>query len=498
MRKIKDILRLGLFEKRSQREISDSLNIGKTTVQEYLARAEKLGVEWNDVKELNESKTAMLLYPKVLVKRSKVRPDWAAMRLELGRKGITLSLLWQEYKEQHEDGIGYSRFCDEYSNWKKLSRLSMRQEHKAGEKCFLDFSGLKVPYVDLKTNELKEAEVFVAVMGASSKTFAVATNTQTVEDWIYANIQALKFFGGVPAVLVPDNLKAGVITPCRYEAVLNPHFIEFSNHYQTAIIPARSRKPKDKSKVEVGVQVVERWILARLRRMTFSSVAEINQYIKPLLDDLNAKKMKHLNFSRNELFDSLDAPALKPLPNRDFEFSSWKKSKVHIDYHIELLKSLYSVPYKYVGQVVEVRYSNTTVTIFSGETQIAIHPRLRVAGAKSTLEDHMPSAHKAHAKWTPDRILNWTESLSGEETVTLVRSILNSKIYPEQAFRSCLGIIRMIQDKGEFRVEEAAFIVNQSAQQIYRKLKSVIEAKNTSFTPKALNHENIRGKNYYN
>ena len=503
MLKLKEILRLGLGHGRSQREIADALGVGKTTVQEVLARAGELGFTWDAAQGVREYNLVEKFYPRVVDPQAAQKlPHWPDIFAELKKKGVTLSLIWQELREENPSFLSYSRFCVHYRDWQKLLGVTMRQEHKAGEKLFLDFAGPKIPYIDLETNEIREASVFVAVLGASSYTFALATADQSVPSWIHANRSALEFLGGVPEIEIPDNLKAAVTTPSRWEPKIHAMYLDFARHYGVAIIPARPRKPRDKAKVEVGVQVVERWIMARLRKLTFTSVAEINRAIAPLLEELNRKVMRHIGKSRIDLFLELEKPVLRPLPPTPFEMVSRKKAKVSMDYHIELMRSYYSVPYRFVGKEVEVRFTASLVEIFCDAERIAIHRRTQVPGGRKTEAEHMPSHHRAQAEWTPERFLRWANEAGGENTRALASEIMGRMAHPEQGFRSCRTLIRLTEQYGKQRVDQACAVILQRSRRTVVAVENLLksEIKLPTLKPKSNVglHENIRGADYYN
>jgi len=363
MRKIEEILRLKYEAGLSHRAIAQSCLVSPSTVSEYVTHAQAVGLSWPLPEGLSAEQLEELLFPtRVSASRGSIpQPDWAEVHKELRRKSVTLSLLWVEYRQAHSDGYGYSQFCHHYRQWAKQLKPMMRQKHRAGEKLFIDYAGQTVPVVDPETGEIREAEIFVAVLGASNYSYAEAHASQSLPNWIGAHVRALAFLGGVPEVLVPDNLKAGVKSPHLYEPDINPTYQEFARYYSVAVVPARVRKPKDKAKAEVGVQVVERWILARLRDWTFFSLAKLNQTIGELLDELNNRLMRHLGQSRQELFASLDQPALAPLPAQPYEFARWKKARVHIDYHVAFEKHYYSVPYALIGKEVDIRATFDTL-----------------------------------------------------------------------------------------------------------------------------------------
>jgi len=353
---------------------------------------------------------------------------------ELRKKSVTLRLLWVEYREAHPDGYGYSQFCALYREWAQHLKPSLRLSHKGGEKAFVDYAGQTVPIVDPHTGEVQQAQIFIGVLGASNYTYAEAQESQELSNWIAAHVRMFACFGGVPEIVVPDNLKAGVKHPCRYEPDLNPTYQDLAQHYGTAVIPTRVRKPKDKAKAEVGVQVVERWILARLRNRTFFSLADLNQALRELLDELNTRPMKHLGRSRRELFEELDQPALKPLPQQPYEFAMWKKVRVNIDYHVAFDKHYYSVPHTLIHEEVYVRATQSTIEIFFNNRRIASHRRSNSRGRHTTLSEHMPPAHQKYLEWSPERFTRWAQSI-GPHTAQVVQALLDSRKHPQQAYR---------------------------------------------------------------
>jgi transposase len=403
MRKIEEVLRLKYEVGLTHREIARSCAISASTVSEYVTHAKAAGLSWPLPEELSGAELEGLLFPeqKAASGGRKPPPDWSFVYKELRRKSVTLSLLWLEYRQEQPEGYSYSQFCHHYRQWAKQLKPMMRQKHRAGEKLFVDYAGQTAPLVDPETGEVREAQIFVAVLGASNYTYAEAHEAQTLPNWIGAHVRALSFLGGAPEVLVPDNLKAGVHSPHLYEPDVNPTYQEFARHYGVAVVPTRSRKPKDKAKVEVGVQVVERWILARLRDRTFFSLAELNQAIRDLLVELNERPMKHLGQSRRDLFLELDRPALKPLPTQVYEFARWKKARVHIDYHVEFDKHYYSVPHGLRGKEVDVRATEQTVEVYYQRQRQASHARVHSPGRYSTRREHMPTAHQVMDGWSP-------------------------------------------------------------------------------------------------
>lgn len=504
MRKIREVLRLKWECGLTNRAIARSCSISHSTVGEYLRRAKATGLSWPVPEALDEGALFRLLFPKPSRPRSRgiPRPDWSQIHTELRRKGVTLRLLWVEYREAHPDGYGYSQFCELYRRWAKRLKPSMRLSHKAGEKLFVDYAGQTVPVVNPHSGEVRQAQVFVAVLGASNYTYAEAHWSQDLPNWIGAHVRTFAFLGGVPEIVVPDNLKAGVKHPCRYEPDLNPTYQDLAQHYGTAVIPARVRKPKDKAKVEVGVQVVERWILARLRNRTFFSLTGLNQAICELLDELNTRPMKHLGQSRRELFQTLDQPALKPLPEVPYEFAIWKKARVNIDYHIEFERHYYSVPHTLIHQEVYVRATERTIEIFFKNRRIASHRRMNTPGRHTTLSEHMPPSHQKYQEWSPDRFSRWAQAI-GPHTTQLVQALLSSRKHPQQAYRSCLGLLRLASRYGEDRLEAACRRALPAGIHSYKGVKNILDAKLDQLEPEEAAavtltaHENIRGQTYY-
>jgi transposase len=488
----------------NHRSIARACGIGVGTVSLYVRRAETAGLVWPLPADLDDTSLEAVLFPHTPPSSvSHPMPDYAHIHQELKRPGVTLQLLWEEYREEHPCGYGYSRFCELYNRWRKKLKPSMRQHHRAGEKTFIDFSGKKPHYIDPGTGELIEAELFVAVLGASNYSYAEATESQELRHWIKAHTRMARFFGGSSEIWVPDNLKSGITKPCRYEAEVNRTYQNLAEHYGAVVIPARVRKPKDKAKVEVGVQVVQRWILARLRNRTFFSLAELNQGIAEEREALNNRPMQKLGVSRREQFERLDRPALKPLPREPYVIRSWAVCKVNIDYHIELEHNLYSVPYQLMGEKVEACYTQTTVEILNENKRITTHQRLYGRGKRSTKKEHMPSSHRAHAEWTPSRVISWARK-NGSTTAQYVEEIMRRLPHPEQGFRSCLGIIRLGKRYGAARLENACRRATELSSYSFRTIKNILTAgmdrlplEEEPCPPPTPEHDNIRGAEYY-
>lgn len=505
MRKIEEILRLKYEVGLSHRAIAKSCQVSASTVSEYVTHARAAGLSWPLPVGLSAAELEERLFPERQKASGKriVQPDWTDIHKELRRKSVTLSLLWVEYRQEQPSGYGYSQFCHHYRQWAKKLKPMMRQRHQAGEKLFIDYAGQTVPIVEPETGEMWAAEIFVAVLGASSYTYAEAHRSQSLPHWIGAHVRAMSFLGGVPEVLVPDNLKAGVKSPHLYEPDINPTYQEFARHYGVAVVPARVRKPKDKAKAEVGVQVVERWVLARLRDRTFFSLAELNEAIRELLVQLNERPMRHLGQSRRELFLELDQPALSPLPAQTYEYARWKKARVHIDYHVAFEKHFYSVPHSLIGKEVDLRLTEKVVEIFHHRQRQASHPRVQSPGRYSTQRAHMPPAHQVLDDWSPERFLRWAQEI-GPQTTKLIAVVLDGRRHPQQAYRSCLGILGLAKRYGNQRLEAACRRALSAGIGSYKGLHNILKNKldqlDADPAPEASlpTHANIRGRHYYN
>lgn len=505
MRKIKEVLRLKWACDQSERRIAKSCAISRSAIAETLRRARNAGLSWPIPDGMDDGKLEQLLFPPAIRMPSDQRPvpEMATVHQELKRKGVTLFLLWQEHKEQHPEGYQYSRFCDLYREWQGKLSVSMRQTHRAGEKLFVDYAGPTLPIVDPGTGEIREAQVFVAVLGASNYTYTEATWTQSLPDWIGSHVRAFRYFGGVPEIVVPDNLKSGITRPCRYDPDLNPSYADLARHYSVAIIPARVRKPKDKAKVEGGVLLVERWIMAVLRHRTFFSLDEANAAINALLTKLNERPFRKLPGCRREAFEQLDKPALSPLPATPYEYAEWKHARVGIDYHVEVDGHYYSVPYQLIKQQLDVRVTQSGIECFHRSKRVAVHALSYQKGRHTTVHGHMPAAHQAHAEWTPERLIRWSRSI-GESTASMAQRIMDSRSHPQQGFRACLGLMRMGKEYGDERLESACRRALMTGATSYKSIKSILETgldQRPLPEPQAASvsiaHDNIRGSNYF-
>lgn len=505
MRHIREILRLKWRLQRSHRETARSLGISPGAVASVISRATAIGLTWHALDALSDDALEQRLYgPKVPSRVARPAPDPGWIHTELRRAGVTLELLHLEYLQQHPDGYRYSAFCAHYRTWVEHQRRSMRQVHRAGEKLFVDYSGKKPEVVDAATGAVRQVELFVAVLGASNYTYAEATETQRSADFIDSHDHTLEYLAGVPALIIPDQLKTGVRAACRYEPILQRTYEEWAAHYGTAILPARPAKPRDKAKVEVAVQIAQRWILARLRHETFFSLAALNARIRELLVALNARPMKgYGGRSRHDLFTRFDQPALRPLPAERFVYTEWRPARVNIDYHVEVERHCYSVPHRFIHQMVDVRLSATVVEVFQRGTRLWVHRRSHHVGGYTTVAEHMPHAHRAHLEWSPSRLIRWGASV-GPQTAALVAQILASRPHPEQGYRSCLGLLRLTKQYGAARVEAASARAVRVGARSYRHVDTMLKhgldrlPLDPESPPTARPaHANVRGPAYY-
>ena len=505
MRKIREVFRLKFDCELSNRKIAKSCKIARSTVGEYLFRFQQAALSWPLPRDMDDVQLEQLLYPASAASVAGLRPlpDFHYIHSELRKKSVTLSLLWQEYKEQNPNGYQYSQFCHLYRQWAVKIDPVMRQEHHAGEKMFVDYAGQTVPVYDLHTNQMREAQIFVAVLGASNYTYAEATWTQSLPDWIGSHCRAFAFFGGVPKLVVPDNLKSAVTKASFYDPDINPTYLDMANHYGTAIIPARVKKPKDKAKVEVAVQVVERWILARIRNRQFFSLRQLNEVIAELLNELNNKPFQRLPGSRKSAFEGMEHSALSPLPSQAYQFAEWKKATVNVDYHIEVNRHYYSVPHTLIKKKIDVRITNNTIECFYKSKRVASHIRSHDKGRHTTIKEHMPKSHQKWAQWTPGRFIRWAAKI-GPHTQSLIENVLNSRAHPQHGFRSCLGILRLAKSYGNRRLEAASQRAVAIGGTSYRSVASILKHNldqkslpDQSSKSKPIEHNNIRGARYY-
>jgi transposase len=506
MRQIKEALRLKYDCGLSHRMIARALGLSVGAVSKYVTYTAAAGLDWAAVAGMDDAQIELRLFPPVAPKNvSRVAPDCAWVHGELKKKGVTLQLLWEEYVESNTGALTYryTQFCYHYQQYVEGLKRSMRQVHRAGEKMFADFAGHTVPIYDLAGGIAFAAHVFVAVLGASCYTFACATRGETMADWIGSLVNALGYVGGVPELIIPDNPRALIADPDRYEPRPNRTTLDFARHYATVVLPARPRKPRDKPKAEVMVQVVERWVLARLRNRRFFSLAELNQAIAPLLESLNQRPFKQLPGSRRECFDTLERAALKPLPPMPYEVAYFKICRVGIDYHVQLDHHYYSVPHSLVRIQVEARMTRSSVEILHRGKRVASHSRSYQHNGYTTLAEHMPAAHRAHLQWTPGRLLNWGASI-GVGTAALVKHLLTTKPHPEQGYRACLGLLNLARKYGHERLEAACVRALAIGSPTRRSVLSILQAGlDRQATPAGEPecnlpaHANVRGPDYY-
>jgi len=505
MKDIRSILRLTFEQGLSVRAVSDRLMLSKTTVATYLLRARETGLAcW----PLPTGSDEDVILARALFQRAgrpprdDCGPNWAHIATELKRKGVTLTLLWQEYRANHPDGYGYTWFCGQFSAFQKRTSASFRNRHEAGAVMQTDYAGHTIPITDPGTGEVRKAQIFVAILGASSYTFAWASLSQKLPDWIEAQCRALAFFGGVPRAIVCDNLKSGVIKPLWFEPTVNPTFEAMAEHYDTTVLPTRPRKPRDKGKVEGAVLIVERWILARLRNQCFFSIDALNVAITGLLNDLNNRPMRHIGKSRHEVFEQIEKTALGPLPDKHFEYAEWKRAKVHPDYHVEVDHCFYSVPHRLIGQMVDVRLTHRMVEIFHQHQRVTLHTRRGQRGGHTTVREHMPKAHQRHAGITPEGLIR-RAAKTGYHAAALVERLMRERPHPEQGYRSALGILSLNRKYGPERLEAACDRALSNNTVNYSSVRSILSLgldrmADPPAPPKpAPAHDNIRGRTYY-
>ena len=502
MRQLRELLRLRLQADLSMRQIKHSLRISLGAVQKVISKTEAQGLSWAAIEQLDDQQLARLFYPEADTRVSATLqlPDWVEVHQELRRKGVTKHLLWEEYTQAYPNrSYSYPQYCFLYQDWLKKQKRSMRQTHKAGDKLFVDYAGQTVPIVQGDSGEVRFAQIFVAVLGASNYVFCEATWSQGLPDWLGSHARAFEFLGGVPKLIVPDNLKSGVSRACRYDPDINPSYQQLSAHYGVAIMPARPRKPQDKSKAEVGVQIIERWILARLRHQTFFSLTELNRCIRALLLEVNNKPFKQLKGTRQQWFEALDKPALAPLPKQAYQYTDIKTVKVNVDYHIQYDQHLYSVPHHLVGEKLELHAKAQLIELYFHNQRVTSHARHYRPGT-TTVAAHMPVRHEKHHQWTAGRLMNWAKDL-GDDVLHWVQAQLQRKPHEQQAYRVCLGLLNLSRQYPAERLNKACAIANQH--QLYRlkQIKSILQSKQDqllaeSKQPPTLlpqDHENIRG-----
>jgi transposase len=499
MRKLKEIARLRFEAGRTLKEIAAAAGVARSTVQLTLERMAAAGLTWPWPAELSETEIEGRLYPEQpAVPTAPVQPDFEQMCAELGRKGVTRRLLWREYRQQHADGLEYSQFCELYRRWRKTQDLVLRLDHVPGDKLYVDYAGLTMPLIDRATGEIRPAQIFVATLGHSGYTFVDATASQAAPDWLGSHARALSFLGGVPAALVPDNLKSGVTKPHRYDPDINPAYQDLATHYGLTILPARVATPRDKAAVESAVQVVERWILAPLRDREFFSLAELNAAIRPLLAQLNDALFQKRADSRRIVFESIERAALRPLPEKPYEYATWKKAKVHLDYHVESERRYYSVPHELVGKTVDLRISAQTIEIFKHGQRVAAHLKGTVAGQFTTDPAHRPPAHQAVVELNHERLLRRAEAI-GESTAAVIRAQATRRKHRDETLRTSMGILRLARDFSAEQLEAACTHALRLHSLSYRAIALLIKSPPPPAPPPApkIAHDNLRGADYF-
>lgn len=501
MRKIKEALRLLFGLKLSQAQTARSLNIGRTTVVEYAHRFKVSGLPWPLPEGWDDLALEERLFPKPpsnLYSRPLIPFDYLVK--EIKRPNVTLMLLWEEYKKANLDGYQYSQFAKLYREYQKSLSYSMRQDHKGGEKLFVDFGdGLYIR--DARTGILLPASLFVAVWGASSYLFAHATAGEDLRSWIDVHVKCFEFCGCAPKAIIPDNLKAGVTKACRYEPEINRTYADLAAHYGLCVYPARPYHPKDKAKVENGVLLAKRWIMARLRNRVFESLGELNEAIMVLVVEFNDRLMRKLQTSRKALFLELDKPHALALPEHPFEFAQWETHRVGINYHIEFDRNFYSVPYTLIHQELDMRGTSSVVEFYQHSQRILTHPRSFRKNHYTTRGEHMPPSHQKYAEWTPERILHWAEKY-GPSVKALVEKLMAARAFPEQAYRSSLGIIRLAHRYGAGRLENACKRAVLYRSLTYGSVKNILVKgldgiEEFPAAQPLILHENLRGPQYY-
>ncbi|MCP3920463.1 MAG: IS21 family transposase [bacterium] len=508
MHKVREVLRLRLSAGLCDRQIARCLKISPTTVGDYLKRAESANLRWPQPEDLDDDELERRLFPpppnESRPESPRPLPEWGYIAAELRRKHVTLTILWQEYKDQYPDGYQYSQFCEYYHRFAKKIDVAMRQTHHGGEKLFVDYSGDGIPWFDPHSRQWREAALFVAALGASSRFYAEATETETLPDWIASHVNAFEYFGGVTTLIVPDQCRTAVKRPCYWDPDINATYADMARHFGTTVVPARPRRPKDKAKAENCVLLAQRWIIAALRHRTFYSVAEINAAIRELLVLVDQRKMRKLGLSRLELFEKLDRPALSPLPTERYEFTEWTYGvRVNLDYHVAVDSHDYSVPYQLAHKHIDVCASRSVVEFFHKHRRVASHPRSDERGGVTTDEAHMPVAHRKHRNASPSTLIERARRI-GASTAELLETILTERPHPEQGYRACLGILSLAKRYGDERLERACFRALVSGCRAYGSLQSILkkgldsEPLEAPSAPPLGAHENIRGSSYYN
>jgi transposase len=505
MRHIKKVIKLSQTTCLSIRDIEKITRLPRSTVNDYLNRFKQSGLNYEDLKQLSDSQIYSKLFKEPVKRWGKIKPDFCTIHNELRKTHVTRQLLWEEYKQQHPDGFGYTQFCYHLAEWTKKLSLSMRQIHRAGEKLFIDYSGLKGQITDPATGVIEAVDIFVCTLGASSFTYAEASADQKLASFITSHINAFEYFEGTAKVLVPDNLKSAVRKADRYDPLINESYQDMAEYYNTVVIPARPYKAQDKSKVELAVKLVQRWILAKIRNEVFYSIEALNKRIRECLEYYNHKKIRTLGKSRYELFMELDKPALQALPEKRYEFKEFKYIGVEMDYHINVAEAFYSVPYQLKGKEVQTRFNQRIVEVYYNNRRIAVHPRLTKKGQVSTLKEHMPKAHRDYADQSPKALMNQALSI-GPKTAGLIKKIFEENTHPEKSYRQAFAILRAAKKHNNDKESElaSAKMLSLNIQRVFhfesilkRKVWALSDDEDILFPPLKTAAENVRGSDYY-
>ncbi|NPD69745.1 IS21 family transposase (plasmid) [Lichenicola cladoniae] len=505
MRRIRHLLTMHFGAGASARLIARELGISPSTVREYLGRAVAAGITW----PLDVDATDEILMARLFVNggvrlgaRFHAGPDWAVLARELKRPGVNLMILWEEYRGTHPEGYAYSRFCELFRDFERRLPPTMRQQHVAGHKAFVDYSGKRVPIADPVTGEVRMAEIFVAVLGASSLTYAEATWPQGLPDWVGAHVRMFRYFGAVPRLMVPDNLKSGVNKASFYDPEINRSYAAMAAYYGVGVLPARPRRQRDKAAVEAGVRFAQSYIVGRLRNVTFFSLGECNAAIAIALERMNGREMRRLGISRRQLFETIERHVMQPLPQDDYEYADWHLARVGIDYHVEVQSFFYSVPHALIREQVDTRATARTIEVFHRGKRVAAHVRRYGGPRHGTQPEHMPSAHRRYAEWTPERLQRQARGI-GPNTEALIIAVLARRPHPEQGFRTCLGVLRLFRGLDAVWVEAASLRAVEIGALAYASVASILKHRlDRPTSPQAtdetpLLHDNIRGSSYY-
>lgn len=509
MRKVRELLRFCIGQNMSARQGAKIVGLGKTAASQYVGGFKSSGLTLAAAEALSDSELLAALNLKKETENtrfSELSVLFPYFIKELKRTGVTLQILWEEYLNTHPQGYAYSQFCHHYFLWRKEQKVSMRMEHKAGDKMYVDYAGSKLFVTDQKTGEITEYEVFVSVLGASQLSYIEAVASQTKAGWISANQAALRFYGGVPSAIVPDCLKSAVIKADRYEPGINESFEDFARHYNTAIVPARALHPKDKSLAENFVRSAYNQIYARIRNQVFYSLEELNHALWEHLDTYNRKNFQGRDHSRQQLFDDIEKPELKPLPVETYELKSFCECKVQYNHHVYLREDFhyYSVPFHLTGKVVRIAYTNRLVEIYYNNQRVAVHQRNRHKYGYTTKDEHRPQEHRYMLEWSPERFIKWAGKIS-PETQQVITQILDSRPHPEQAYKSCMGLLNLEKKHPQGDYIKACQKALKLGCCNYTFIKNTLKTKAFNLNDEEElslftlpQHSNIRGKEMYN